>query len=273
VTFLLEEEEIAMRFHCALLSLVVMLKSFTLLGGPPDPVPIPNPRILLAVGAHCGDMEISCGGVLAGFVRQGGRVVLFHLTLGEGGNPRLSPTAYGEQKRREAAAAAKALGAEVIYGPYKDGELPDSEEASRYVADVIRQVKPAILITHWKNSIHKDHIAAFRLVQNAELLAALPAVKTGHEPYSGIRRILLAENWEDKEGFSPYTYIDVSADLETWEKSVKQYEFIRGGISSFPYFEYYKALARVRGAESSFHDAVAFEIDSNSKKEILKALH
>ncbi len=261
-----------MRFFVALLSLVLMLES-ALLRGESSVSPSPqNQRTLLAVGAHCGDMEISCGAVLARFVRQGGRVVLLHLTLGEGGNPRLSPAAYGKQKRREAATAARTLGAEVIYGPYKDGELPDNEEASRYVADIIRQVKPTILITHWKNSIHKDHSATFRLVQNAELLAALPAVKTGHEPYSGVQRIFLAENWEDKEGFSPYTYIEVSADLETWEKSVKQYEFIRGGISSYPYFDYYKALARVRGAESSFHDAVAFEIDQTSKKQILRVL-
>jgi LmbE family N-acetylglucosaminyl deacetylase len=266
-----EEEEIVMKLLIALLVLGLMLDA-PLQGESSDAVAAQNHRTLLAVGAHCGDMEISCGAVLAGFIRQGGRVVLLHLTLGEGGNPRLSPAAYGEQKRREAATAARTLGAEVIYGPYKDGELPDNEEASRYVADVIRQVKPAILITHWKNSIHKDHSATFRLVQNAELLAALPAVKTGHEPYAGIQHILFAENWEDKEGFFPFTYVDVSADLETWEKCVKQYEFIRGGIVSYPYFDYYKALARVRGAESSFHDSVAFEIDPAGKKQILKAL-
>jgi N-acetylglucosamine malate deacetylase 1 len=241
-------------------------------GEPSVSPPNRNQRTLLAIGAHCGDMEISCGAVLAGYIRQGGRVVLLHLTLGEGGNPRLAPAAYGEQKRREAAAAAQTLGAEVLYGPYKDGEIPADEEACRYVADIIRQVRPAILVTHWKNSIHKDHAATFRLVQNAELLAALEAVKTGHAPYSGLQRIFFAENWEDKEGFIPYTYIEVSADLVTWEKSVKQYEFIRGGISSYPYFDYYKALARVRGAESSFHDAVAFEIDETNKKQILRAL-
>ena len=32
-----------------------------------------------------------------------------------------------------------------------------SLDLRRYVADVIRQVKPTNIITHWKNSIHKDH--------------------------------------------------------------------------------------------------------------------
>src|SRR5690349_6090516 len=74
---------------------------------PPAQVPAqvpaqPPPRTVLAVGAHAGDMELTAGAVLAKARREGARVVLLHLTLGEGGNPRLSPEAYGAQKRREA---------------------------------------------------------------------------------------------------------------------------------------------------------------------------
>ena len=64
-------------------------------------------KIVLAIGAHAGDMEVSCGAVLYKHVRQGDRVVLLHLTPGEGGNPRMTPAAYGAQKRREAEAIAK----------------------------------------------------------------------------------------------------------------------------------------------------------------------
>ena len=95
------------------------------------------PRTILAIGAHCGDMEITTGAVLAAHHARGGRVVLLHLTLGEGGHPRKTPKDYGEQKRREAEEAAKALGAEVLFAPYRDGELPNTEETRRYVADVL----------------------------------------------------------------------------------------------------------------------------------------
>ena len=71
------------------------------------------PNVLLAVGAHAGDMEASCGAVLAKHARRGDTVVLLHLTLGEGGNPALAPAAYGEQKRREAEAVASSMGARV----------------------------------------------------------------------------------------------------------------------------------------------------------------
>jgi len=229
-------------------------------------------RVILAVGAHAGDMEISCGAVLAKHVKLGDRVVILHLTLGEGGNPRMSPEKYGEQKRKEAEAAAKTIGAEVVIGPYKDGELPNDEAARRYVADVIRQVQPTHIVTHWKHSIHKDHASAHAITVDAILLASLEGVKSNYQRHRGVKGVYFTENWEDPEGFHPYIYINVSDEQEIWEKCVTQYEFIRGGISKFPYLEYYKALARVRGAVSGFTHAVAFDIDEFEKKRTYDSL-
>ena len=205
---------------------------------------------ILAIGAHAGDMEISCGALLAKQAKLGDRVVLLHLTLGEGGHPRMAAEEYGRQKRKEAEAAATVLGAEVIFGKYRDGELPGDAEAVRYVVDVIRQVKPSCIITHWKDGLHRDHIMANHLTGEALLLASLPSYTSQYPAHRGVRRVLYTENWEDKDGFSPYTYFDISDSLEIWEKCVKEYELFRGGISSFPYFNYYRSLSgRARGGE------------------------
>ncbi len=48
-------------------------------------------RKILAVGAHAGDMEISCGGVLIKEARAGAEVHLLHLSLGGRGHPKKSP--------------------------------------------------------------------------------------------------------------------------------------------------------------------------------------
>ncbi len=232
----------------------------------------PARKVILAVGAHAGDMEVAAAGLLAKQAKAGDRVLLLHLTLGEGGNPKLNPEQYGAQKRREAEAAARAIGAEAQFGPYLDGELPNNEESRRFVADVIRQVKPTHLITHWKNSLHKDHVAAYAVTTDAVLLASLPGVKTNHPAWDGIRRVLYTENWEDREGFTPYVYVDISDSFGDWEKCVTQYEFIRGGISSYPYLEYYRALARVRGADAGFTHAEAFDIDPWGKKQVYRSL-
>jgi LmbE family N-acetylglucosaminyl deacetylase len=229
-------------------------------------------KIILAIGAHCGDVEITCGAVLVKHHKLGDRIAILHMTLGEGGNPNMNPQAYGEQKRREALSAARLIGADPLFAPYRDGEIPNTEEVRRYVADVIRQVKPTHIITHWRNSIHKDHTATHSIVGDAVLLASLEGVTTSHPRHRGVRAIYSAENWEDPDDFKPYLYVDISDELEHWKEAVTQYQFIKGGISSFPYLEYYTALARVRGAEAGTRYAVAFDVDAFEKKRTVESL-
>jgi LmbE family N-acetylglucosaminyl deacetylase len=230
------------------------------------------PRTILAIGAHAGDMELTTGALLLKQRQQGDRVVLLHLTLGEGGNPKLTPEAYGLQKRREAAAAAEVLGAEVIFGPYRDGELPNTEETRRYVADVIRQVKATVVLTHWRESLHRDHATTSAVVKDAVLLASLEGVKTSHPAHRGVRSVWYAENWEDSEGFRPYVFVDVTGMLPKWREAVSSYEFVRGGISSFAYLDYYSSLATVRGALARKGQALAFDVDPEGKRIVLNGL-
>jgi len=219
-------------------------------------------RTILAVGAHAGDMELACGAALARAARAGDRVVLLHLTAGEHGKPGVPAEEYGAQKRREAQAAAKALGAEAVFGSWKDGELPASEEAARWVAERIREFAPAVVFTHPRHSIHKDHAAAHRIVRDALLYAAIGGVRT-------VRGVYYAENWEDAEGFQPFAYFAVEErDVEAWRKAVAAYEFTRAAFSGFDYTRYYEGLLRVRGAEARRAFAVASDVEPSSKRRI-----
>jgi LmbE family N-acetylglucosaminyl deacetylase len=237
--------------------------------GQASPAP---PKTILAIGAHAGDMELTVGAVLIKQHKLSDRVVILHMTLGEGGNPRLSPTAYGAQKRREALAADSVIGAETIVAPYRDGEIPNDDAARKYVADVIRTVKPAYIITHWSHSIHKDHANTSLIVQDAVLLASLEGVITQHPAHRGVRGVYYADNWEDAESFSPYIYIGVADEMAQWKEAVTKYEFVGGRISSFRYLEYYEGLSAVRGAISGKGRAVAFDIDAFGKRRVLDSL-
>ncbi|HYD51265.1 MAG TPA: PIG-L family deacetylase [Gemmatimonadaceae bacterium] len=256
------------RFLCG-----TLLLASTVAAGAQNPPAAPAPpRTVLAIGAHAGDMELTTGLALLGARDRGDRVVLLHLTLGERGNPKLSPDEYAAQKRREAEAAARALGGEARFGPWKDGELPNDEAARRWVADVIRDVKPSVVLTHWRESIHKDHATTHAVVKDAVLLASLQGIESPHPPHRGVRAVWYAENWEDADGFRPYVYVDVTAAMDRWREAVRQYEFVRGSISTFAYLDYYTALAGVRGAESRKGRAIAFEVDPSGKRRILDVL-
>lgn len=217
--------------------------------------------VVLAIGAHAGDMEVSAGAALARAARIGAKVVLLHLTLGENGHPRKSAAEYGQQKRDEAALAAKALGGEARFGMWTDASLRAGKETEEFVAQVIRDVKATHIITHWKNSIHPDHEATYVIANHAALLASVSGWK-------GIRSIVYAENWEDPEGFQPYLFVDTTEDMEAWRRSVQCYEFLRGGVSAFPYLQFYEGLSMVRGAQARKKHATAFDIDPMGKRRV-----
>ena len=233
---------------------------------------IAQQRTILAIGAHAADMDLTAGAILAHQKKLGDRVVMLHMTLGEAGNPNMAPAQYAAQKRQEAAACAKALGAEVIIGPYADAMLPNDEEARRYVADVIRQVKPTYIITHWKNSFHKDHRNTYAIVVDAVLMAELAAVKTDHPPYRGLKGVFYTDNWEDSEGFKPYIYVDVSDVIDQWKEAIRSYQMVRGGVSPFAYFDYYTSHLQSEGALTGREYAVSLDVEELSKRRIVDSL-
>jgi hypothetical protein len=133
-------------------------------------------------------------------------------------------------------------------------------------------VRPTLVITHARESIHKDHAATHAVVADAVLLASLDGVVTGHPAWRGVRGVWYAENWEDAEGFRPYLYLDVTGLVSRWRDAVTRYAFVRGGISSFAYLDYYTALATVRGAEVRKGAAVTFDIEPFGKRRVLDGI-
>ncbi len=224
---------------------------------------------ILGIGGHVGDMELTAGGVLASHSLKGDRIVTLALTAGERGVPTGRDLAdYREQKVREAEQFAHMLGGESIVFDIPDGELADSDEIRYRVCDVIREFKPNIIITHFKNSMHKDHMTTHRIVNDARFFAGLAAMKR-ELPSHFATKLYYAENWEDAVDYRPYVYVDFSQEAyDLWIKAVSQHWFVKGS-KSFPYLEYYKHLSRVRGIEARKTYAETFMVPEETMR-ILK---
>lgn len=212
---------------------------------------------ILAIGAHVGDMELTCGGLLATCAAEGGHIATLALTGGEKGNPPgQTPAEYRVQKVREAENFAELLGGQAYVLPYADGLLPDDDQARFAVCDIIRREKPDLILTHHEKSMHKDHAACHRIVKDAWFYAAIGGFERELPPH--FAPIRFAENWEDAVDFKPYEYIEVSeAGFALWQKAVQTHWFVTGS-KSFPYFEYYSHLKRLRGIEARRPYAEAF---------------
>ena len=118
--------------------------------------------------------------------------------------------------------------------------------------------------------MHKDHIAASRITDNAIFFASLPTFE--HElPRAPITKFLYAENWEDADGFKPYYYFDVTEAFPVWKEAIKEL-WLAEHSTSFKYLRYYEALSVVRGAKIGVDHATCFGIEDYAKRQILERL-
>jgi N-acetylglucosamine malate deacetylase 1 len=210
----------------------------------------------MVIGAHAADAEIMGGATVLRHLNAGWRAVMVHMTPGEKGHRTLSPEEYERIKHDEAQAAAKILGADCVMLPYKDGELPVSLDVQWSIADVIREYRPDVVLTHWQGSLHRDHRNTSVNVMESLFLARLPAFKRAH-PAHGPAKVLYAENWEDEDGFKPDLYLDVTDVFDRYIEAIHAYSLFRGEVVDFQYEQWYRGASKLRGAEGGFTRGVA----------------
>ncbi len=124
-------------------------------------------------------------------------------------------------------------------------------------------MRPTAILTHWRGSIHKDHIATHDVVRDAIFYAALPAVERSQSAHR-VRSLYFAENWEDMDGWRPDLYVDVGDVWDGYLEVLRSHELMRGGVSGFRYLDYYDALGTMRGCLGGFRKAVALMVPTGS---------
>lgn len=211
---------------------------------------------IMVIGAHAADAELMGGGAILAHARLGWRSAMVHLTLGEKGHKALEASTYAEIKRSEAEEAATIFGADCHILPYLDGELPVSVDVQWAIADLIREFRPDVIVTHWKGSLHQDHINCHVNVLSSLFFAGLKTFvrnKPAHYPSA----VYFGENWEDEEGFEAEVYLDISSEWDVYYEAVTSYGLVRGEAASFRYTQWYDGTSRARGAERGLDRAVA----------------
>ena len=218
---------------------------------------------ILAIGAHICDMEFTCGAVLAKHVRLGDEVYILSTTAGEMGCGSADAVeAYKQQKIDEGLRCAQKLGVkESFWLDYPDTEYPCTREAQMELCDIIRRIKPDVVITHWNKARHRDHYNTAINVEKALWLASIRTIKTNHPPHI-VKRLFYTDNWEDPKDFVPNVFISVEEeDIERWQAAINEFAVGRGEISGFHFTEYYRHLTYVRGMVSKCNNAQAFYSD------------
>ncbi len=228
-------------------------------------------KTIMAVGAHTGDAQLTMGMLLAKHAMAGDRVVIVDLTAGERGAPKGRTVSEFRQYNVDCAGEfAKALGGVSIVLDTPDGELEHTKDAAIRLSDIMREYQASAVLYHWPQSLHKDHIAASKITDDAIFFASLPTFERPLPP-APIRSFMCAENWEDAEGYEPYYFFDVTEAFPLWKEAVCKL-WLTEHSTSFAYLRYYDALSITRGALIRKDRATTFGVPGRSKRQILEML-
>lgn len=172
---------------------------------------------VLAVMAHPDDAELLCGGALAKSAAAGERVGILDLTAGEMGSQ-----GTPELRAREAAEAARILGVALR----RCAGLPDSrlenDEATRLtLVALLRELRPRVVVTHWKVGRHRDHRVASELVRDACFLSALRRLDAPGDPFRPDKLIYAVAFREDAG--TPSFVVDVTDQMDRKLRAVAAY--------------------------------------------------
>ncbi|MGC8549256.1 MAG: bacillithiol biosynthesis deacetylase BshB1 [Acidobacteriaceae bacterium] len=170
---------------------------------------------VLAMAAHRDDVEQTCGGTLLKMRAQGYRTAILDMTRGEAGT-----RGSAAEREAEAKAAAALLGVS-----WRDAlDIPDGDVENTYanrlkIVDVLRKVRPRVVILPYWTGRHPDHYTTSTLGYEACFLAGLAKVDTGlpsHRPFKILYASLYAE-------VRPSFVVDITPYIEDRHRALMAY--------------------------------------------------
>jgi N-acetylglucosamine malate deacetylase 1 len=209
---------------------------------------------ILAIGAHADpfDMPYQCGGTLAKFAKAGNKVIC---------------VSSCEENQEEAGRVAKALGCEAKFLDLVEGSIENDKPTVHKIVELIREVKPDIVITHQPTDYNPDHRKLSQAVLGACLLSRVGEVKTKHKPY----KVPCLYYSETSSGINSKgtVYVDIEDTFATKMKALKEHKSLseKQGVEHLGSIEHLiereEATAKFRGMQMEIEYAEVFEMAVN----------
>lgn len=170
---------------------------------------------VLAIAAHRDDVEQTCGGTLLRSAARGLRTAILDLTQGEAGT-----RGTAQDRAREAAEAARILGVgwrDALDLP--DGAIANTLENRRKIVQVLRQLRPRVVILPYWQARHPDHAIVASLGYEACFLSGLAKIDTGTKPHRPFK-IVYASLYADVR---PSFVVDITPFVEQRHSALMAY--------------------------------------------------
>jgi len=135
-------------------------------------------KVAIAIGAHPDDIEFGMAGTLLMLRRAGWEAHYLNVANGSCGSRQHQAAKLIRMRRAEARAAARALGAHWHPSLVNDLEVLYELKTLRRLAAVLRDVKPAIVLTQSPEDYMEDHMNTCRLAVTAAFSLGMANFRT-----------------------------------------------------------------------------------------------
>jgi len=218
---------------------------------------------ILGIGAHAADVFGRAGGTIARYVQMGHKATVVALAYGERGEAQglwvkegMTVEKAKQIKAEEAKNAAKALGVDIRLLDFDDNPIIMDRERLYLLVDIIREVKPQILLTHWVDDWGNwDHATTSEWAVKAAWSASRLGVQTKH-PAHTVKEIYMfmpSGLSDDIVQFRPDILIDIT---DTMEKKKEVINCLRSQIKEvLDYYTGYSPLYRGKQAGVQYAEA------------------
>jgi LmbE family N-acetylglucosaminyl deacetylase len=218
------------------------------------------PRRVLAIGAHPDDIELSCAGTLAKFVRAGTYVHLAVACQGDRGGSSGPDAGLAARRADEARRAAATLGAPLDLLGLGDAEVHDTPETRLLFLRLLRAVRPDLIITHAATDYHGDHVRVGAIVTDCAWYAASPGHATGQPPLDVPPAVVYMDNVAGIQ-FEPTHLVDITATIDVKRRMLACHEsqLSRNDSGMSRLEEMAETMARLRGLQCGVGYAEGFQ--------------
>ena len=180
-------------------------------------------NVVLSVLAHPDDAEFLCAGTLIRLMREHGwSVHIASMTPGDCGSAELPPEEIANVRRGEGTAAAAVIGAAYHCLEERDLLIVYGERPLERVVRLMRQARPALVLTHSPADYMLDHEQTATIVRAACFAAAVPNFlcdRIAEPPLEHIPHLYYCDAVEGKDllgrAVEPGFCIDISTVIET----------------------------------------------------------
>src|SRR5947207_11399651 len=216
--------------------------------------------VAIAIGAHPDDIEFYMAGTLLLLKRAGWEIHYLNVASGNCGSAHWSAAKTRAIRRREAQQAAQILGAHWHPPLCDDLEVSYEIKLLRRLAAIIREVKPAIVLTHSPQDYMEDHTNTCRLAVTAAFARGMANFKTvparqhfegdvavyhamPHGLCDGLGQTIIPESFVNTASVhgtkraaltchrSQKAWLDVSQGMDTYLKAMEEMSLAIGKLS------------------------------------------